>query len=309
MNQDTKGGTPIENFMIGQFGSYDSGKLEKDYREGMYGVEACLMKSTDDIRLLLSEIKKRRLDIGIHFPLRAGIYSSRDPLFLDLDHAVRKQAYSDIEYEFGFIETMQIKPRYILFHYPKPVIITESLDLSKWRFYHRSEYVYESEYSFADLAKYSRELFQWLSDKSDRYGFMPILELDALNRYITETSFLEELLSDYSAIKLCLDIGRLHVQDKIDPTFHAAEILKRFMKYTGLLHLSHAKVGKTVEFGHFPLLPGLKPEDGWADVETYFKIIRQETRDVKLFFEHRSDLVSEAELDLCYNWVDGLINR
>lgn len=28
-----------------------------------------------------------------------------------------------------------------------------------------------------------------------------------------------------------------------------------------------------------------------------------------LFFEHRSELVSEAELDLCYNWIDSLMNK
>jgi sugar phosphate isomerase/epimerase len=295
--------------MIGQFGSFDPCKFQKDYREGMYGMEACLMKSTDDISMLLSEVKRKGLELGIHFPLRAGVYASRDPLFLHPDPAVRKRAFCDMESEFEFIRLMGIGPCYVLFHYPKPVIITESFDLSRWRFYHRSEYVYESEYLFEDLVSYSKSLFEWLSDKAVKYRFTPVLELDAMNGYIAETSFLEGLLSDFGLVKLCLDIGRLHVQDRIDPDFNVTDILKRFMRYTGLLHLSNAKVGNTVEFAHYPLLPCLKPEDGWADVENYFEIIRQEAGAVKLLFEHRSDLVSDAELDSCYAWIDKLMYK
>ncbi len=154
--------------MIGQFGSFDPGKFKKDYREGMYGVEACLMKSTDDISMLLSEIKRKGLELGIHFPLRAGVYASRDPLFLDADPDVRIRAFCDMESELEFIRSMGIKPRYVLFHYPKPVIITETFDLGRWRFYHRSEYIYESEYSYEDLESYSRPLFDWLSDKAGK---------------------------------------------------------------------------------------------------------------------------------------------
>jgi sugar phosphate isomerase/epimerase len=97
--------------MIGQFGSFDPGKFNKDYRKGMYGVEACLMKSTDDISMLLSEIKRKGLELGIHFPLRAGVYASRDPLFLDPDPAIRKRAFRDMESELEFIRSMGIKPR------------------------------------------------------------------------------------------------------------------------------------------------------------------------------------------------------
>lgn len=295
--------------MIGQFGSFDFYKFEKDYREGFYGIEACLMKSDEDISMLLSEVKKKGLTLGIHFPLRSGLFSSRDPLFLDLDPDIRRQAYNDIENELIFINSKEINPHYILFHYPKPVIINETFDLSRWRFYNRSEFVYENDYTFNKLIEYSEFLFDWLSERADKYNFIPVLELDALNRYITETSYLDDLLATYNKIKLCIDVGRLHVQDSIDPGFHAVNILQRFLKYTEVIHLWHAKVGKTVEYGHFPLLPGLIPEDGWADVQAYFKIIRQENKNIKLLFEHRSDLVTKEELELCYNWVDELMNK
>lgn len=169
--------------------------------------------------------------------------------------------------------------------------------------------MYEADYSFEMLIEQSEKLFQWLSIKASEYNFTPVLELDALNKYILKTTFLDELLIKYPTIKLCIDIGRIHVQSRIDLGFDAIDVLKRFSRHTQVLHLWHAKVGEIVEHGHFPLLPDLKPEDGWADVEKYFEIIRSENRDIKLLFEHRSDLITNEELDSCYEWIDRLYNR
>ncbi len=293
---------------MGQYGSFDQKKLDKDYREGFYGIEACLLATEGDIIALQKEAKRKKLNIGIHFPLRSGVYSSRDPLFLDLDSSVRKRAFDDIKKEISFIYDHNINPTYILFHYPKPVIIPDEFDLRRWKFYKRSEYVYESEYSYESFVEHSLNLFQWLSKTSNDYGFIPILELDALNEYIIKTSFVEDLLEKYTNIKLCIDVGRLHIQDKIDPMFDSREILKRFIKYTQILHLWNAKVGKIVEHGHYPLLPTLNPEDGWLDVEEIFEVIRKENKNLMLFFEHRSDLITKIELDSCYNWINELIS-
>lgn len=294
--------------MIGQYGFFDQKKLNKDYRERFYGIEACLLETEDDILILQKEAKRKKLNIGIHFPLRSGIYSSRDPLFLDLNCDIRKKAFDDIEKELNFIIDKNINPAYILFHYPKPVIISDKFDINRWKFGSSSEYVYESEYRFENLVEYSKDLFRWLSKKSIEYNFTPVLELDAINKYIIKTSFLEDLLEIYTNIKLCIDIGRLHIQDKIDPQFNGKEILKRFIKYTEVLHLWNAKVGETVKYGHYPLLPTLNLEEGWLDVEAIFKIIRSENKNIKFFFEHRSDLVNEEELNSCYKWINDLIN-
>ena len=60
----------------------------------------------------------------------------------------------------------QIKPQYILFHYPKPVILKENFDMKNWRFSDSSEYTYESEYPYEEFKKNSEYLFKWLSEKS-----------------------------------------------------------------------------------------------------------------------------------------------
>jgi len=298
----------MKNFLIGQHGLFDYIKFNRDYREGLYGLQACQFKSENQIYILQSEAEKNNLKIGIHFPLRDGIYPFRDPLFMALNTEIRLQSYKAIINELEFIKEKKINPEYILFHYPKPAIIKDDFDFSRWRFYSNSEYALESEYPFQKFVEYSEELFKWLSDISNKYRFIPVLEFDAINRYISESTFLETLLEKYSSIKLCLDTGRLHVQDKIDPNFNALDIFRRFTKYAEVIHLWHAKVGNVVEYNHFPLLPGLKPGDGWADVEEYFKVIRTENKHVKLLFEHRKDLISDGELDSCYKWIENLMN-
>ena len=44
----------------------------------------------------------------------------------------------------------------------------------------------------------------------------------------------------------------------------------------------------------------LEPEDGWADVETYLKIIREANDSFKILFEHKSGLISDEKLEDCY---------
>lgn len=119
-------------------------------------------------------------------------------------------------------------------------------------------------------------------------------------------NFLETLLEKYKAVKICLDTGRLHLQSKIDSSFNEKEIIKRFAKYTEVVHLWNVKVSSNLENSHFPALPSLKVEDGWAPIENYLKIIAKESKNIKIMFEHRSDLISDEELDSCYSWIGSI---
>lgn len=98
------------------------------------------------------------------------------------------------------------------------------------------------------------------------------------------------------------------MQDKLDPYFDARAILRKFTRYAGLIHLSNVQVNDSVQNSHYPVLPELSPQDGWAPIEDYLRIIRAENSDVKIMFEHRSDLISEEQLQRCYLWVDGILN-
>lgn len=299
----------MNNFMIGMHGRYDYEKFVRDFRKGFYGIQACLFEDESDIEKLINDAKSNNFKLGIHYPLRAGKSKLRDPQFLSLNEEVKNDAYNHIEEELKYLNKKQIKADYILFHYPKPSIIKENFDMKNWRFADSSEYAYESEYPYHEFKKNSEYLFKWLSQKSLEYDFIPVLEFDALNKYVCENNFVEELLEKYTRIKICLDTGRLHLQNEIDPNFNAIEVIKRFAKYTEVVHLWNAKITGSLENNHFPALPNLKVEDGWAPIDEYLKIIREANNNVKIMFEHRSDLISDEELDSCYLWIESLLKE
>ena len=130
-----------------------------------------------------------------------------------------------------------------------------------------------------------------------------------MNSYIYDTDLLETLLKKYPRVKLCLDIGRLHLQDKLDKNFNSFEITRKLAKYAEVIHLWNVKVSGNLTNNHYPTLPNLKPEDGWADVRKYLSIIKEENENCKLLFEHRSDLITDEELENCYDWINELISK
>ncbi|MFP3391230.1 sugar phosphate isomerase/epimerase [Brevibacillus sp. SIMBA_040] len=297
----------MRNFMIGQYGSFDVQKYERDYRQTFYGIEACLFEKESDILKLRNESQLNGFQIGVHFPLRAGGSKLRDALFLARDEDVRQDAFEYIQRELDYLAA--IKPAYILFHYPKPVIIDDRVNWDKWRFSDAIEYVFESCYSFGEFAEKSELLFAWLSEKSNEYGFSPVLEFDALNSYIYDSNYLEGLLLKYPQIKLCLDTGRLFFQEKIDPFFQAEKVIKKFAVYASSVHLWNMKYTDKVEYNHYPVLPECRVEDGWAPIEAYLTWMLQANPHIKIMFEHRSELVSEEQLQRCYEWVDQIVSK
>ena len=79
----------MNNFMIGMYGKFDYKKFNRDFREGFYGIEACLFEDENDIEILSKEAEKKDFKFGIHFPLRAGISKLRDPQFLSLNEDIK----------------------------------------------------------------------------------------------------------------------------------------------------------------------------------------------------------------------------
>lgn len=75
------------------------------------------------------------------------------------------------------------------------------------------------------------------------------------------------------------------------------EVIKRFAKYTEVVHLWNVKVTGNLENRYISALRNLKQEDGWAPIEKYLQIIREANKNVKIMFEHRSDLISDEELE------------
>ncbi|WNS44615.1 TIM barrel protein [Paenibacillus sp. MMS20-IR301] len=295
----------LQKFMIGQYGGFDYGKFQKDFKPGFYGIEACSFRSGEDYLNLLKASQQHGFHTGIHFPLRADAAKLRDALFLSQDQDERHAAFGHIQAELEYMA--ELRPEYVLFHYPKPVILDDRVDWQHWRFSDRREYIFESEITLEEFIRRSEDLFAWLSRKGQEYGFQPVLEFDGLNRYVYGHDFLEQLLSEYPGIKLCLDTARLYLQEKLDPDFDARMLLRKYLKYASLIHLSTVLVNGKVQYSHYPVLPELRPEDGWAPIADYLRIIREENPGVRIMFEHRSDLITAEQLESCYGWVESLL--
>lgn len=293
----------MKRFMIGQFDRFSVSKHNRDFRGYFFGIEVNQIESIDELQILKDNIKSRNLKVGIHFPLLKNQWRSRDPQYLSKDSMTYEESINYMENEFA--RAAELDPDYILLHYPKPVILDDNVDWSAWRFSDDTEYYYESEMPYEYFKERSRNFFSVLSEKACKYNFTPVLELDALNRYIYDTCLLENLLDEFRDIKICLDFGRIHLQACIDDNFNELSIVNKFGRYTHLVHLWNAKVGETA---HFPALESLRIEDGWGDMESYFKMLNKVNNDYKVLFEHKSHLTSEAELEECYQWVGRLCN-
>lgn len=296
----------MKNFLIGQFGGFDDDKFHRDFREEFFGIENCLYETEEDLEKLKHFKGHYDNRICVHFPLRGGRLEMRDPLFTSKDDLMRKFAYASITDELAYCK--QLDPYYVLFHYPKPVILSSDVDWTSWAFSNPKEYIEETHYSQGAFLKYSEELFAYLTEQAEQHGFIPVLELDGLNKYILETTCLEALLEKYPRVKLCLDTGRMHLQEKSTGKTTAIELIQRFAKYSELIHLYNLKYNGAIEEAKIPVSPDQKSSEGWADIESYLKAIRAANPEVKILFEHKSHLITSEELERCYTWVDSLMN-
>jgi sugar phosphate isomerase/epimerase len=293
----------MKRLLIGQFDRFDISKQNRDFRDYFFGIEVNQMESPLELEILKENIRERKLKIGIHFPLLKNQWRARDPQYLSKSSITYEESIKYMESEFK--RAAEFNPDYILLHYPKPVILDDRVNWKCWRFYDKTEFYYESEISYEYFEERSRNFFKILSEQGKKYNFIPVLELDALNSYIYGTNLLENLLSEYPNIKICLDFGRIHIQDRIDNNFSAAEVIKKFGPFTYLVHLWNARVDET---GHYPALKSLKFEEGWGDMEVYFKTLNTVNDNYyKVLFEHKSSLISDEELEECYQWVSELI--
>ena len=165
----TRGASRLKRFLIGQYGAFDEAKYSRDYRPGFYGIEACLFQNEADTQRLIRASETDGFRIGVHYPLRAGMSGTRDALFLDRDAKVRTHAFDLIQQELEYL--IPVKPAYVLFHYPKPVILDDRADWAQWRFADRGEYVYESEaHSFEELVIEARAYSNGCPRRARRTG-------------------------------------------------------------------------------------------------------------------------------------------
>ncbi|MEW4369390.1 sugar phosphate isomerase/epimerase [Paenibacillus kandeliae] len=299
---------PIDNqFMIGMYGGLDMIKFKRDYRDSFYGIEACLFEKKDDMDQLRELAVQNGMKIGVHFPLRAHTYPFRDAPILAKCQQMRDDAYKAVAQELEYLSTY--RPTYVLFHYPKPVILDSHVDWSIWTFGDSSEYEYSNDTSIAIIRQLSQEWFEWIQKQAKRYDFIPVMELDTWSSWFYKERWFLDLLDTYCDIRICLDMQRLYLQQRIDPDFDVLRIIRQLAPYTYSIHVSNMQCSVNGEIlnRHYPVLPEQSTAAGWAPIAEYLKTIFNINGNVKIMFEHRSELISETELERCYSYLRDII--
>lgn len=291
----------MTEYFIGMHVNFDDEKHDRDFTSEISGIEFCNFDKKEEIQRMIDIHQRDKFKIGIHFPLDKSSYKYRDPLLLSLDKDERLEALEAVEKELRIGKDIGVE--YLLIHFPKPMVVDKSLEWSKCYFSHDGEIVDETQYSFDLFRLNCHEVLNKLSKLSKEYELQIVLELDILNKYFYNENLLEELLNKYTNIKLCLDSARFHVISKIDNNFDWKSFIEKMAKYTYLLHISNIMVTDKLEKGHHPVSKDLKIEDGWGNTGEFLEIISSKNKDLKILFEHRSDILSDDELNKCYQWV------
>lgn len=292
----------MAEYFIGMHGRFDDEKYARDFIDDEFtGIEFCSFTNREEIAKITEVARKDKFKIGIHFPLDKSNYMYRDPLLIALNENERDTAFEAVEREIAYAKL--IKSEYLLIHFPKPMPLDKKLDWDKCKFPTDRETIDESSYPYELFKMNCFNMFKKLSELSTRNHIQIVLEIEMLNKYLYKGTLLKELLEAYPNIKLCLDSARIHVLSMIDRKFNYKKFIKEMAEYTYLVHLSNIKVTDKIENGHHPVLKRLKSSDGWSDIDTFLKIIASENKNMKILFEHRSDVITYEELIECYKWV------
>lgn len=291
----------MAEYFIGMHGKFDDEKFKRDFTEGITGIEFCNFSDKAEIERMLEKAEEHKFKIGIHFPLDKASYRFRDPLILALNEEERNRAFKALETEMKF--AAQIGAEYLLIHFPKPMALDKRWNWEMCYFATQEEMMYDTEYQYDIFEENCREAFKIMSRLSLRTGIPIVLELDFLNSYLYEGRLLKELLQEYPVIKLCIDSARLYIQSVIDKEFKLDNFLEEMTPYAKLLHMSNTRVTDKLENRHYPVIKELKAEDGWGDMGRFLELVSKKNKNLKILFEHRSDLISYEELMKCYQWV------
>lgn len=292
-------------FLIGMFKGFDNLKFKRDFREKFYGIEASMFPDKKAVEVLVKKSKEYGFAFGIHYPLIEKDTVYRDPFIFSPDVEERKQAFKYLEGEAAYGQ--EIGAEYILTHFPKPILVDKSLDFSFWKVDGEKEWIFSELYSVEKLEENLEDMFRKLEEISIKHQIQVVLEFDAVASVFSDTNILIEKLKKYDKIKVCIDTGMLHLQEITDPSFNVLEFIKKMAPFTYIVHLHNLNAIETIPIRHFPVLPEQKTSDGWADIELFIKTIKKYNKDFKVLYEHRSDQISDEDLNRCYRWVEEML--
>ena len=132
--------------------------------------------------------------------------------------------------------------------------------------------------------------------------------LDAIHyEPMDDRALLPRLFEQFPNLGLCVDTGRVHLQEVTDPRFDAVRFTSMMLPYITNVHLWTVHVGTNRLGGHHPVLPSLRKEDGWGDMAGLLWVLAS-LQHTHVLFEHNADVLAAGQLDECYSWVASALS-
>ena len=209
-------------------------------------------QSLPDLR---KEIRRHNLASSVHAPLtRIPWYPTPPTLsFLcDIDPEKRQLSLRMVQ------ETMELAEDfgadYVVVHYPVP----PSREVSGVGNDELIEICWQSACSLSEL--------------SLRHGVPIHIEGFGPSPFLT-TDFIVEVTSKLEGLLYCFDIGHMNIAARRDG-FDLYRFAQRLAPYIGSVHMwNNRGIRDYFSFGHIPLHPCQKPEDGWVDIDRILRLI------------------------------------
>ena len=204
---------------------------------------------------LTRRIERHNLAASIHAPLvRIPWYPSPPTLsFLcDVDEEKRHLSLAMVE------ETMRTAEgfgsEYVVVHFP----VTPTTGVNGLGYAQLKAIAWDSAYHLAEYSQRHR-----VPIHMEGFGPSPFLTVD----------FLNEVARNFPCLHYCFDTGHMHIASQRDG-FDLYDFARQLAPNIGSVHVwNNRGVQDYFSFGHIPVHPVQKAEDGWVDVARILRII------------------------------------
>ena len=230
-------------------------------------------------------ITERNIVPSIHCPLRKAPWYPYPVTWSFLSTDVRREAR---EMSFRLVEgslqdAVDFEAAYVVVHYPTPAS-DEAGQISASEQY--------------DIAWNSAQRLQRLSEHYD----IPICIEGFGPSPFMGSGFIVSVLEDCPALRYCFDTGHMMLMSQRDGLDYFG-FLDEVAPFVGCVHIWNTRGLEDYHaYHHLPPHPGLRPSDGWVDVERIVHSIRAVSPDAVFVLEHSGEMPPEFGL----NYREGI---
>jgi sugar phosphate isomerase/epimerase len=248
--------------------------------------------SPDALSALMREIERHNLASSVHAPLvKSPWYPSPPTLsyLCDVDEGRRRLSRRMVR------ETMETAAgfgaEYVVVHFPTPPLAR----VDGVSYQELKSIAWDSAVFLAKLAQKHR-----VQVHCEGFGPSPFLTPD----------FVNEVTGRLPWLRYCFDVGHMHVAS-IRDGFDLYEFARQVAPRVGSVHLWNNRGAEDYfSFGHIPVHPTQRPEDGWVDVARVLGIIMSGNPGCRIILEsgvHYPQALGGHDFRDGVKWVKGLL--